>query len=113
MKIRRRKTVILVASVCLLLGLLQLDKRITRARNAADEARLRHVLVGMTEGDLVAVMGRQPTTMPGDAHRKYMFVGKRTPLYAVISAWNQPALVKTITIDDGRVTSVQDNLIVR
>ena len=107
----RKKMAVILVAICAVLAVLAWDSSVTQRRNAEDEAGLQQVRSGMTEVEVAKLMRRTPFDDPGDVHRKYVFVWKRTRL--IYLSWNQPTFGKTITLVDGRVSDVRESIIHR
>ena len=107
------KIVIVILIVFAVVGLALLDRHITAARNTADKEHLQNVKLGMAEADAVRTMGVQPIVMGQDPREKEMFVWERTTVLDSLLHWNQSAVGKTITVQDGRVVNIRDDMIIR
>lgn len=95
-------------------GLAVTDSIATDSRNRADAERLKHVVMGMAETDVVKVMGRDPITMAGNpANQAFIFVWERTTLLHSLCHRGGPTSGKTIRLVDGRVSDVYLNMIFR
>ena len=104
---------IALALLCLSISFLLTQHFVTRRQDAEDQRRLEQVRIGMTEDEVASLMRRKPYTDPGETRRKHFFVWRRASVLEAIWSWNEPTVGKAITIDDGRVTDIRDDMIIR
>ena len=110
---RRIKIIVAILLAGAVVGLAVVDRHVTAARNAADRDHLQSVKLGMRGDEVVRIMGIKPIQMGTDPRTKEIFVWERSTVVDAILHPNDPTAGKTITVQDGRVVSIRDDLIVR
>lgn len=110
---RQTKIIVVVLLAYVAVGLTAVDRHVTAARNLADRQNLQHVKLGMTEEEVVRIMGIKPVQMGTDPRQKEIFVWERETVTDSILSPHNPITGRTITIVDSRVVSIRADLILR